>query len=408
MNMNPFKSKLELQLVLQLQVTKNPTLLPPMQKYLKWVVAEKRNHEGRISRKNSRKHTVASKINYTAMKTEVHFKFLLLAAIPFLCGIFLPLSLHADEAISAVPATSETIPLAPQLDSSSAALSPPEIPINGAGEEYLPNLEKMKKHLKESNLSEFFLEAGRFVKKIEFTRKEKRIGTYQLNGKEEHVACEWFSYYLAKSSLFSDEWLYKNGLYEYNTTDIELKKFALDYILAGNIEKRAALLGVDKRKLRMLYLNYAKNILIMLNTTSIELEKLRKQDWEIFRMEEKTWKSDDELDDEGLWRRKAKRWSAQGLLFRRGNRIDKCRGGTGSSQGDLLLRLIEEYPNNASRIHAFFFEIGYSKEELVRMFLKECEYSREVREAKYLFNGLPKSKEVKSPSSSNKPNTSRK
>jgi hypothetical protein len=34
-------SKLELQLVLQLQATKNPALLPPMQKYLKWVVAEK-------------------------------------------------------------------------------------------------------------------------------------------------------------------------------------------------------------------------------------------------------------------------------------------------------------------------------------------------------------------------------
>jgi hypothetical protein len=51
------------------------------------------------------------------MKTEVHFKFLLLAAIPFLSGIFLPQSLHAADTVSVVLAAPEKILLAKQLNS---------------------------------------------------------------------------------------------------------------------------------------------------------------------------------------------------------------------------------------------------------------------------------------------------
>jgi hypothetical protein len=325
------------------------------------------------------------------MKTTYSLRFLFLVLISVFAGIHsLPL-LHADETISAVPPTAETIPLAPQLDSSSAVLTPPEVSINGAGDDYLPNLEKMQKHLKESNLLEFYLEAGRFAEKIKFTRKEKRIGTYQLNGKEEHIACEWFSYFLVKAPLFSDEMSPKiSGTYKIK--DIELKEFALDYILAGNIEKRSVLLGVDKRKLRTLYLNYAKIILKKLKNTQIDSGKLKKADWNKFLEEEKTWKSIDSDDDE-FWRRKKISGNASGLFFFRGARIDECRIVVEKMHGKLLLRLLEEYPQSASRIHAYFFEIGYTKDQLVRIFQEEARSWREVREAKYLFDGLPKLKD---------------
>jgi hypothetical protein len=268
------------------------------------------------------------------------------------------------------------------------SLAPPLVAAKNAGEEYLPNLEKMEKHLKESNLLEFYLEAERFTKKINFTRKERGIGPQQLNGKEEHVACDWFSYYLAKSPLFSDEWV--RDKLKYSVTDIQLKRFALECILVVNVERRAALLGVDKQKLRALYLNYAKIIFKSLNTTRIELEKLRKQDWDKFCEEEKTWKRSATLDDDEIRRRTLIERTSRGISFLRHERSDECRWVAELNQNGLLYMLLEEYPNSASRIHAFFFEIGYSKEQFVRQFRKKFGGNKKTE---YLFNGLPKLKD---------------
>jgi hypothetical protein len=321
------------------------------------------------------------------MKTTHFLKFLFLVLISLFGRIYVTSSLLAVEAISAVPVTSETIPLAPQLDSSSAALSPPEIPINGAGEEYLPNLEKMQKHLKESNLLEFYLEAERLAKKIRFVRNEQRVTFYSLSGKEEVVACEWFSYYLAKSPFFPDAWLHDKD--KYKEMDIKLKEFALEWILYANMEKRAKFHKMENRKLRKQYLSYAKVILKSLNTTSIELEKVSKQDMEKFYEEEKTWPQGI-LDEDEVWRRKGIAWTAYGISSIRGMRSDACVHVAELYQRELLLLLMDEYPNSASNIHAFFLEIGYSKEQLSRRFQKSIGKDKKTA---YLYQGLPKPKE---------------
>jgi hypothetical protein len=268
-------------------------------------------------------------------------------------------------------------------------LAPPPIAAKEAGEEYFPHLEKMEKYLDESKLLEFYLEAERFVRKIRFTLNEERIGIYQLKGKEEHVACEWFAYYLTKSPLFSDE-IAQEISARYRLTDIQLKQFALDCILEVNFEKKSALLSVDKPKLRARYLSYAKVILKMLNTTRIELEKLEEQDWAKFREEETNKPKSNIYDDEAVWRQRAIEGKARELSLLRRDRSEECNHATEWSQRNLLYMLMAEYPNNAPRIHTFFFEIGYSKEKFVRKFRKKFGGNKKTE---YLFKDLPKLKD---------------
>ena len=281
-------------------------------------------------------------------------------------------------------------PLLCRAENASPLLSP-LVAIKGAGEDYLPNLEKMEKYLKESNLLEFYLEAERFTKKIEFTRHERRIGTYTLNGKEEHIACEWFSYYVAKAPLFPDEWVMSKGSDQ--RTDIQMKEFALECILDGDMQRRAELLSVNKQKLRTLYLNYAKVIFKAFNLECIKLDKLRKRDWNLFLEEKKTWKEEGYMDEKEVWRRKGITGTASVFSYIRKARIQQSRRSIERMQDNLLRRLMEENTRNGPRIHAYFFEIGYSKEDLAKMLRKEARSSKTVRDAKYLFDGLPKPKD---------------
>jgi hypothetical protein len=267
-----------------------------------------------------------------------------------------------------------------------SSLAPPLSAAKEAGDDYFQNLEKMEKHLAASNLLEFYLEAGRLVKKINFVRNELRVGLYSLNGKEEIVACEWFSYYLAKSPFFPDVWLHdKDG---YKEIDIKLKEFALECILFANLEKKAAFHKVEKGKLQTQYLSYTKVILKALHGIRLELEEVRKREIAKFREEEKTWPQGP-FDEDERWRRKGIEGRVYGVATIRAIRSDLCVSVAEGHQRELLLLLMKEYPNNASSIHAFFIEIGYQKEELARRFQKLV---GKDKKAAYLYQGLPKPK----------------
>jgi parvulin-like peptidyl-prolyl isomerase len=157
---------------------------------------------------------------------------------------------------------------------------------------------------------------------------------------------------------------------------------------------------VDKQNLRRLYLSYAKTIFRTLNTTSIELEQLEKQEWDKFKEEKETWKSVE--DSEEIRRRRNTEGTVSIVSYTRRERSHKCRWIMERNQRDLLRTVVEEYPGSAPRIHSFFFEIGYSKEQLLATIQRESKFSKNIREAKYLLNGLPKPKEAKTPAKSNK------